>query len=630
LLRPTLAATLALALLGASSSAAAPSLRVSEGGGAVFPGRSLVLSVPNGASLQPARVHLSENGTPISGAVVTPIANAAAGDFGVVLAIDVGPSMRGLPLQKAMEAARALAVQRSGNQEIAVVTFDQRATVALPLTNDPAAISRALAQPPSTGRGAYIYNALTLAVRQLAEAKIAAGAVILLSDGASTGTKPTRGAQVTANSIGAAASAAHAQIYTVGLRDRSYSPERMSLLARVGGGAFIESTSARLAEVFTQIEAGLTSAYVIHYRSPAPPGRTVDVSVTVDGVPGTATLSYTAPGVASAHPPQPKRAHQFWTSTTELVVASFIAALLLGFGAFALLAPRLSSGRLRRRVGEFTAGGPEHSNQPEGTRPSLLSRFNRLLEKMSWWRRFESEVEIARIGHAPVQLVAVTMLASVVGATLLGILFGTPVVSLIVLPVGPITLRSFVTHKLRKQRELFSDQLPSHLQEVASAMRAGHSLVSGITTMASEAAEPSRGEWKQVAADERLGVPLDEAMRPVATRMDCDDVNQVALVASLHHRTGGNMAEVLERVADSVRERADLQRELRALTAQARLSRYIVTALPPFVAVAVTLLAPDYIRPLFHTTAGVFLMFVAVGLLAGASLVMRAITNIKV
>jgi tight adherence protein B len=590
----------------------------------------LVLSVPSGAGVQPRGIHVSENGTPISGAVVTPIANAATGDFGVVLAIDVGPSMRGVPLKRAMEAARALAAQRSGNQEIAVVTFDQSATVALPLTNDPAAISRALARTPSTGRGAYIYNALTLAVRQLAEARIAAGAVILLSDGASTGTKPAHGTQVTASSVGAAASAAHAQIYTVGLRDSSYSPARMSLLARVGGGAFIESSSARLAEVFTNIEAGLTSAYVIRYRSTAPPGRTVAVSVTADGVPGAASLSYTTPG-APVHAAKRKRAESFWVSNAALVAFSCLAALVLGFGLLTVLTPRLSGGRLRRRVGEFTASGvvdPKEVSDASASSP--LESLRRMLARTAFWRRFESDVDIARIGRAPLELAGLTALATAAGATLLGILLGTPLAAVIVLLLGPVALRAFVRHKLRKQRELFSDQLPSHLQEVTSAMRAGHSFVSGIATMAREAAEPSRGEWQQVVADEQLGVPLDEAMRPVATRMDCDDVNQVALVASLHHRTGGNMAEVLERVADSVRERSELRRELRALTAQARLSRYIVTALPVFVAIAVSILDPKYLKPLFHTTAGVILVIVALGLLTGASLVMRAITDVKV
>jgi tight adherence protein B len=79
-----------------------------------------------------------------------------------------------------------------------------------------------------------------------------------------------------------------------------------------------------------------------------------------------------------------------------------------------------------------------------------------------------------------------------------------------------------------------------------------------------------------------------------------------------------------------VRERAELHRELRALTAQARLSRYVVTALPLLVAGAIALINPGYLSPLFHTSAGVVLVFIVFGLLVSASLVMRAITNIKV
>jgi tight adherence protein B len=624
-------ASLAMALLGAGATQAATSLHVSEGGGATFPARSLVLSVPSGVSVQPSQVHVSEDGQPIPGAIVRPIANAAAGDFGVVLAIDVGPSMRGEPLARAMEAARALAAQRTGNQELAVVTFDQNARVALPLTANPQLLAKALAQAPRVGHGAYIYNAMTLAVRQLANANMAAGAVILLSDGASQGANPTRGKQVTASSIGAAAVAAHAQIYTVGLRDSSYTPARMSLLARVGGGEFIESTSTRLAEVFTQIEAGLTSAYVVRYRSPAPHGHAVKVSIAVDGILGAATLSYTTGGVASSHKPKPRKAESFWASSAALVAFSSVAAMLICFGLFVLVGPRLSRVRLRRRVGEFTASGisdPRRVREAAGS--ARLAAVAGLLEGAAWWKRFRDDVAIARLARDPLELVALTVLSGVPLGALLGVMFGTFWVTAIVVLLSPAALRAFVRYKLKKQRELFADQLPSHLQEVASAMRAGHSLVSGITTMAREAPEPSRAEWKQVIADEQLGVPLDEAMRPMSARMGSDDVNQVALVAALHHRTGGNMAEVLERVADSVRERAELRRELSALTAQARLSRYIVTLLPLVVAGAVALIDPGYIRPLFHTTAGLILVFIAVGLLSGASLIMRAITNIEV
>ncbi|MCW3057068.1 MAG: putative type secretion system integral rane subunit [Solirubrobacterales bacterium] len=621
-----------IGFLLAPASRAAPTLRASEGGGATFPSRSLVLSVANRGPLRPSQVHIAEDNQPVASAVVRPIARAGVGDFGVVLAIDVGPSMKGAPLARAMAAARALAAQRTGNQALAVVAFDESATVTLPLTDNPQAIARALSQAPPIGHGAYIYSALTVAVRQLANARIAAGAVILLSDGASEGAKPSPGHNVTATSIGAAAAAAHAQIYTVGLRDSSYTPQRMSLLARVGGGAFIESSSSQLAGVFTQIEAGLTSAYVVHYRSLAPLGHRVTVSVTVDGIQRAATVVYDSPPAplptSKAKRPKPE---SFWVSTLALVAFSCGAALLLGLAMFIFLLPRLRRGGLRQRVGAFTAREVAQAPDAAGTVTSRpLLALERLFERTRWWPQFKANVEIAGIDRAPIDLVAVCALNTVAAAVLFGVALGTPVVSILALFLGPLALASMVKRRLRKQRDLFAEQLPTHLQELASTMRAGHSLVSGITSMARTAPEPARSEWARVVADEQLGMPLEEAMRPLARRMDSEDIEQVALVASLHHRTGGNMAEVLERVADSVRERAELHRELRALTAQARLSRYVVTALPLLVAGAIALINPGYLSPLFNTSAGVVLVFIVFGLLVSASLVMRAITNIKV
>jgi tight adherence protein B len=594
-----------------------------------------VLSVPGRGSLKSSQVHVAENGQSVGGVIIRPISKARAGEFGVVLAIDVSPSMKGAPLARAMAAARALAAQRTSMQELGVVTFHQNATVALPLTNDAGAIARVLAVAPPAGSGAYIYNGLNVAVQQLANAKIAAGAVILLSDGASEGAKPRPGHFLTAGAIGAAASAAHVQIYTVGLRDSSYTPQRMDLLARVGGGAFIESTSSQLAGVFTRIEAGLTSAYVVHYRSQAPLGRKIAVSITVDGLPQAATLVYASPSPPPSPRPAPsaKRAkpQSFWVSMLALVVFSCVAALLIGFAVVVLLAPRLRRGGLRQRVGEFiTSYAQETAPLETALARAPMPALERLLARTTWWAQFKTDVEIARIDRAPVELVAFTVLGTAAAAVLLDLAVGTPLPSIFTLLVGPLALRSMVRFRLRKQRQLFAEQLPTHLQELASAMRAGHSLVSGMTSMTEAAPEPSRSEWARVVADEQLGLPLEEAMEPLARRMDSDDIGQVALVAELHHRTGGNMAEVLERVADSVRERADLRRELNALTAQARLSRYVVTALPPVVAGAVALLNPKYIRPLFNTTAGVALVIIACGLLVGASVVMRAITNIKV
>jgi tight adherence protein B len=142
--------------------------------------------------------------------------------------------------------------------------------------------------------------------------------------------------------------------------------------------------------------------------------------------------------------------------------------------------------------------------------------------------------------------------------------------------------------------------------------------------------EPAKSEFRRVIADEQLGVPLQDAIEVVAVRMDSTDLRQVGLVAALQHETGGNTAEVLDRVAETVRERFELRRLVRTLTAQGRLSRWILTGLPVFLLLIISLLNPDYISPLYTHTGGRLLLIVAAVMVTSGSLVIRRIINIKV
>jgi tight adherence protein B len=314
------------------------------------------------------------------------------------------------------------------------------------------------------------------------------------------------------------------------------------------------------------------------------------------------------------------------------VVFTCVAALLVGFAVLVYLLPRLRAHGLRRRVGEFTmtakvleAPAPASSTTGWPLRPLELA-----LERTAWWERFKTDVEIARIHRTPIELAGTCALATTGVAGLVGLAVHTAVASILVLPLGPVALNAIVERLVRRQRDLFAEQLPTHLQELASTMRAGHALMGAIGSMAHAAREPSHTEWGRVVADEQLGIPLQDALKPLAERMQSEDVGQVALVAALHTRTGGNMAEVLERLADSVRERLELRRELQSLTAQARLSRYVVTALPFMVAAVITIINPGYEKPLFDTGEGLALLVFTVALVTLGSLWMRRITDIEV
>jgi tight adherence protein B len=324
--------------------------------------------------------------------------------------------------------------------------------------------------------------------------------------------------------------------------------------------------------------------------------------------------------------------HSFWSTTPALVAVAFGCALLVTLALLALLWPRLRRPGVRARVGEFTpplapaalapaAGIAVPASTPEWT--------DRLFGGRAWWSAFKEKLEIARIERPAGQMVLTTALATLAAVAVVSFMAGTPVLAIPMLGLGPAAMLAVVNRRLARQREQFGEQLPSHLQELASAMRAGHSLVGGLRTIAESAAEPMRTELERVLADEQLGVPLDAALAPMARRMACEDVQQVALVAALHERTGGNMAAVLDQVAEGVRERMELRRELEALTAQARLSRWVVTALPPMLLLVISVEDGSYVRPLFHTSTGVLLLLVSFGMVVTGSLVMKAIVNVE-
>lgn len=321
----------------------------------------------------------------------------------------------------------------------------------------------------------------------------------------------------------------------------------------------------------------------------------------------------------------------FWATTPALLIVAFACALLLTLALLALLVPRLRRGGLRTRVGQFTAPFAPFASQSPAALDTAHTRHwaDKLLSGRVWWNAFEEKLEITRLRRSAGEIVLATIIGTTAVAVVVWLLTGTPLLALAMLGIGPSGTLVLVNSRVGRERRTFGEQLASHLQEVAAAMRAGHSLVGGLRTVATSAAEPMRTELERVLADEQLGVPLKDALQPMARRMASDDVKQVALVAALHESTGGNMATVLDHVAEGVRERVELRGELHSLTAQARLSRWIVTLLPPGLLLVISLEDSSYVRPLFETSTGVLLLLVAAGMVIVGSLVMKAIVNVE-
>jgi tight adherence protein B len=609
-----------LLVAAAPGHAAEPPLIV-PAGSPQFPDRALRLTVPQQRALSAGQVRVSENGDRVRGVTLTSAAGPRRTDFGTVLVIDASRSMRQAGIRRAMQAARVLAAERAPNQQLGVVVFNRTSSVLLAPSSDDRAIEQALSATPKLAPQTHVFDAVDTALGLLAKAKIAAGSVIVLSDGADTGSL------VAAAEVSRRARQANVRIFTVGLRSGAFDRSELTGLAAAGRGRYFAADSINdLGAIFRQLGMQLATEYLVRYRSFTRPGRDVTVAVQVQGVPGVATMTYRVPGGTSFVLVE----DSFWTSMSGILMTSLLCALVIAVGIAMLFSRRHRRPDLRERVRGFVSSLEEMTSSAELVvgRESPGGAAERSLERTEWWQGFKEDCEIARIEADPVRIVVSTVFGTLL-VTLVLLMAGGPLLALCAL-AAPLAVRSWVRFKVGRQRRLFADQLPDVLQGSASAIRAGHSLTGALAMVVEGAPEPSRSEFQRVVADERLGVSLDDALRVVQRRMDSLDVQQIALVAQLQRETGGNMAEVLDRVTESVRRRGELRRMVRALTAQGRLSRWVVSGLPAFLLFMITLIRPDYSEPLFTTGLGRTMLFVGAVLTVSGSLVIKKIVDFKV
>jgi tight adherence protein B len=617
---------LAAGLLVQSAQAQGPA-RLTPVPGSAFPQRSFVLTLPSGGRLDSGHVSARENGRSVSRLSVTPAKAVGEKDFGVVLVIDATRTMRGRPIRNALTAARAFARKRNPQQKLAVVTFNRKSVITLPLTTDELAIDSALSDTPSLANsGTHLYDAVASALVLLKQEHIRAGSVVLLSDGADTGS------QVSEVELTKAAHAAGVRIFTVGLRSPSFDGTALDRLAAAGRGDYsLANSPADLGPIYAALGSRLANEYLVQYRSLASRGSAVHVELRVPALNEPVTSDYATPPLPSRVRISPRGASGFWDSPASMVLVSFVFALLIGLALVALLARRPHGEALSERIEGFVSPPPEEGgNDASSTLTNrMLDGSERSLEQTSWWPTFKEELEIAQIKLPAIQLVWLTALATVVTMVLLTVMTGSAAGALLSLAV-PFVARAIVNHKLDAQRKLFAEQLADNLQVIASAMRAGHSFIGALSVAVEDSPEPARAEFRRVIADESLGVPLEQALGAVVRRMKSEDLEQAVLVAMLQRETGGNMAEVIDRVADTIRERADLRRMALTLTAQGRLSRWVVTALPIALLLMITLINRDYVEPLYSTSGGHVMLAIGAVLVVAGSLVIRRIVDFKV
>jgi len=299
----------------------------------------------------------------------------------------------------------------------------------------------------------------------------------------------------------------------------------------------------------------------------------------------------------------------------------FLGAALC-FGALLLAMLRVTTWRIPRAKGMLRTSGAglaTVAQRAEAVTDNMLQRGGQT-------SIIGDALEQAGLDLRPGEFIVV-----VCSAALAGLAFGwiavSPVFGLLVCLLALVLSKVLVSLLGARRRRQFVDQLAETLQLLTGSLRAGNGLTQAIDTVARESESPTADEFRRLVVETRLGRDMTESLRALADRMRSADLRWVVQAIDINREIGGNLAEVLDTITGTIRDRGRLRRQVSALTAEGRLSAVVVMVLPFALAAAMAVMNPNYLHPLYATGRGLLMLGVGAGLLTLGGLWLRQLVR---
>jgi tight adherence protein B len=314
-----------------------------------------------------------------------------------------------------------------------------------------------------------------------------------------------------------------------------------------------------------------------------------------------------------------------------LLFGVFIVAGLVAFLVLEWVRARRS--KVAKQLVWYTADGTAEVDSDALINAAVLQRAQTLASdfarRTGRFEKFEREIEAAgmtwRLGEALVTSAMIGLTAFVVG-----LLLGSLMLAIVLGAMGVTSLLVVVKFKARRRRRAFAGQLPDVLLLMGGALKAGYSLQQAASAVGEDARPPASEEFKRAMAEVRLGSSLDDALGALGARVQIVDFDWTVLAIQIQREVGGNLAEVLQNISDTIRERQRLHRQIKTLTAEARLSALILGTLPFAMAAFLFTTNRQYLVPLVNTSVGLMMIGGAAFMMSLGFLWMRKIIRIEV
>ena len=615
----------ALALVAAVALAAPPAasadevLTVVSTDAGVYPDVRMVVAVPGqmgDLAQAAATATVSEAGKSRAGRVEA----LPAEELEVALVIDTSGSMVGAPLAAAKTAAQAFITQLPASVPVSVIGFGATPAVVSPRsTNRPSQLA-AIRALNASGQTA-LYDALRTALAQLQQPGAGARQMaVLLTDGGDTASAATL--EATADAM----ARAKVPLFAVELKSNESNPLALARLTSASGGRVVPAADpTALAGAFDDVAAQLVRQYAVTYRSEAYGAIDVDVTVEARGLRASTRVSLQLPAAPPAAPAPTATTPPAAGAGDPATIGDW--ALLLGGGlvGLALLLVSLVYALNRTPRARGVAAARRGIDLDRMTdRAEWVS--DTILRRRGGIAAVSNILELAGLDIRPGELLGGIAAGSILLFTTGWFLFA-PLVGLVLAILVPVGARVVVHILAEQRRKKFSTQLPETLQILAGSLRAGHGLAQGIEAVAREAESPTADEFRRLTIETRLGRDFADALRSLADRVGSEDFRWVVQAIEIQREVGGDLASILDTVATTVRDRTKVRLQVSALSAEGRLSAWVLMVLPFGLGAMMSVTNPEYIKPLLATGTGYKLLAVAAALLAVGGLWLRKIVK---
>ncbi len=548
---------------------------------------------------------------------------------GVIVAVDTSSATAGTPLADAEVAAFEFVDTLPEDVAVGLVAYGDTAQLVQPLTYDRSEFRTAAGTLTAKG-GSAVYDGVRQAVTAFGTG-YAQRRVVLLAAGPDT--RSTATAQEAAAALGKDGIALDVVGYGAGDPGTAVT----GLATGSGGQVVAAAGGSKLTDALAGLAGRFPAPVVVTATVPAAlsgHASTVEVTVAAGGEP----VATTVPVTFALDP----AASQLQTVTLRmlptilLIGAMVVIGVAVALAAFAtayqLLGRSVLHQRLRdidRFTGERPASAPVA--KPEG---SALLRTALAVSERAVQRQGRAGIELAleRAGLAlrPAEWLLVRGIVAVITAALLLLMLPWFVAVPVGLLLGWFLSGRYLKFQAGRRTRKFGDLLPEALQLVVGALRSGFSLLQAIDAVVREGPEPVAGEFGRAMAEIRLGGDLEDALERTAERNANRDLSWLVMAIRIQREVGGNLSEVLDTAVETMRERGRLTRHVRALSAEGRLSAYILIGMPIVLSGFLFMFRGEYLRPMYTTPVGIAMLLGAAVMLGIGAFVISRLIKVEV